>query len=1439
MKKISKNQFKKVMIASSSVLAAVALIVLGSVFLIHARGDGVDGIAAEVTVGQKTYTADNKLKILEILPHEAFDELGCIVGDDQGTLPWNEIVAACPKGQSNQGAISNFINDYINTYNDFCTQIVGGQSGYKLCYKNELTGDIYDQPWTINLAAIKYDLENLKLTLCKLDQTNWRYTEVEGGIRNYFGYAVFGHKHMEDKVEVIAKTASEVTVADIESASLVYVSGQTHNGQLVNLYNRFYNLNGTPNQVNTWPHWELGVSDMQAEVAFALYMKNITEAKAFMFNSTDKSAYNNVYPNVARITTLQCAIDNNTFIMDFAYDKISDTHYRGNAGEVRIETENGNRVINIYLYTEGGTKKLPFSSTMFINDTAIEGKYGYAPNGNNVSYYPAYNATESNKQSFLGIATYEINGNNALTNEFSSFDATQSDYDANGNYLGSSYGDALLRFDLANDGLLSPRVIEYILGATADIFIPEGEKLDIRVLEIEPAGVYRYYDDNLEDVNKILGWFGFTKAQYKDKITVSIDHLPLNGFNGLNSDIRSDYDLVILGAYDINKDNENQHEMADSSAYTNMNDLTEKAYNKLVDYARIGMPLIVDRPIFYGDQTVLSNDTKVSKFNTTDLTREIVSKNGYVTNIVAIDISGSEQKPIRTLKYRIKPQVDVMPLGAPNYDASNPVLVTKSQLSKMQFGGTITNKGKYRVRIFVDRNCDSIFSEEYDSDKAELLYFASANNRPVTDSDGRILGAEHEGSEFLQTLPLPEALNGYIGWKVEVVDVETGVIKNAMGAFAVQNDVVGKTVKVLQLVTDDPVGSNKGKDSNIDLKGDTFTNCFNATTKVTGLGLDVTVLKKSEFNALPNQSEYLAAYSMLVLGLSDNYGVYVGNVEKDGRTVYGDFTDVSIAAIRDYIDNGNSVLFTHDSMSYRKEDSKEATSYSELTPFTKVFQTKIGMQKGFNLTDSLRTKLGKNLYTFEIGSEEEKKVGEAIENALTAVGNAKTLLDVVRNNSGGAFKDGYKASNPPVKQTCQAALDEVIKALDEVTKTLDVVNPMIRNISDLNEEKREAVKTHSDAIKPYIDAVKTAGIQFKAAQAGSTQYKTAYEAVRKALNDMREQIKDNKKGIYKALNDVKDVVGPKTLKTAPYFSITNKLSSTRSTDRVTKLNTGEITEYPYKINGMKTSGTVDTISVATTHGQYFKLDLEDLKDLTGKDLDDVVVWYTLAESKNEELSDYFKAAGQDAVNNYYVYSMGNITYSSAGHSEINQNNEEMELFVNTFVRAIMSGNSIPEVTYEDAVQESVNVYSKYYRTKLEADTSIPLNFTYSVTDPDLVNALGRLQQVYMFYDRNNNDRYDDSDIIIAYMSYVDDTADNKIVRYTKTPPSGKSLFSAVPVTCNLWDVTRGNVSSAIEAEMANRLAENDLRIGIVAVDGSNAKGFAVLKFVERELYKLD
>lgn len=152
--------------------------------------------------------------------------------------------------------------------------------------------------------------------------------------------------------------------------------------------------------------------------------------------------------------------------------------------------------------------------------------------------------------------------------------------------------------------------------------------------------------------------------------------------------------------------------------------------------------------------------------------------------------------------------------------------------------------------------------------------------------------------------------------------------------------------------------------------------------------------------------------------------------------------------------------------------------------------------------------------------------------------------------------------------------------------------------------------------------------------------------------------------------------------------------------KVSKINSGAITQYPYYIP--------DTIDVAPTHPQYYQLDLEK---------EEMTVWYTLSYSNVAQNDDegvysaadankinaYYKFSSNDVRNDYYIYNYGNITYSGMGHSG-DMSDNEIKLFINTFVAAYRAAARPVQiaVTNDDATK---NVTTGDYFLCVDVDSS--------------------------------------------------------------------------------------------------------------------------------------
>ncbi len=156
------------------------------------------------------------------------------------------------------------------------------------------------------------------------------------------------------------------------------------------------------------------------------------------------------------------------------------------------------------------------------------------------------------------------------------------------------------------------------------------------------------------------------------------------------------------------------------------------------------------------------------------------------------------------------------------------------------------------------------------------------------------------------------------------------------------------------------------------------------------------------------------------------------------------------------------------------------------------------------------------------------------------------------------------------------------------------------------------------------------------------------------------------------------------------------------TTKVELLNEGQILLYPFNVldNVRKNKGY---LNVAKTHGQYFQIDMNEDADKDGES--DITVWLTLADDENTSIYDITK---RDARNNYYIYTKGNVTYSGVGdhYININGNEQEIMLYINTMIAAYSAGAHAPSVSIMQ-----------------EADSDIELNTVYVGMDAVIDNGL--------------------------------------------------------------------------------------------------------------------
>lgn len=1366
MKAMIKSNFKRRILPAVTAVVAFALVVL---LIIVTRKTEVD---ASVAIGGKVYSATNKMKILEIIPNEAYEAIGPLVSDSQGYVKWTDIVSKQPKGDNT--AFTKYLNDEVRNYLSAINQTIcntntpgdGNKLQARLC--NKLTGDSYTyiNSYTSNdskydiAKKLNYDLNNFEIRFYKKNDSGsfdvLKKSDGSGYVRNVFSYAVFESSKMEDFTEVVFKKASDVTIDDVDSAALVYFSRYS-NTYLKGLADAKYS-----STLATVSNWTKGSIDLKASVAIHLYIENISCGKAVLYSSTEK----NTDSNIAKICLMIDGIDGDYFIKDFAFDYNSNNSkrlYEGQRGWVDVSDENN---LKLYLKdsaTDSSKKnfELPFSSTMFINSSN-----GYATEANNnKNSYPCYNATTH--QQALRRFSLEQNSENAFVQGFENSMSTSSDYDSSGNYNGTYYDDARKALGLEDGADIKySQGVRYILGD-----FDNSDINTIKVLEIEPAGFYRYDADNIDDLSIIRRWFGISDEKNSDglafkvdeDIKINIEHCSMNALIGKNVDLATEYDLIIVGAYGkdrmnmgilknvYSKENSKIQEQGYSNAVKengetalelNGNDISEKMYNELFDYALRGMPIVFDRNIYFGSTSYVDTNTRMYSTRMESFLKDIIiNHKGTNGNITYTNLDDRTQSLPLQLKYARRP-ASTITADISNYDGTANTSYSLDDLKRsgnvdgdgnitITFSGVLP-VGDYAIKIYIDKNQDSIFAEDSTSSSKELY---RASN--VKDDMGNYLGqyySSNGSTPYSTTIKMPAASKGYFAWKVEVIKIDANSVDSDGNYVSDAKNKIAKkvksaktgnivisgseaTVQVLHILNSD------GGTGSLDLNGSDFQDCFNATYDITKLRINVTEIKQNDLNALAVGStddkkveavnKELEKYSMIVMGFGSNYG--------SDSTLNQNVID----AINDYIEAGNAVMFSLDTMSPLSDDNSKnyvddknkgisVKDYSDLSYKTTGLLSSVGMKKAFSDPFAFKT-----------------------------VRYGKSKMEFI-----------------PYKMT----------AKNEIT------------------------------LSKFLG-----GVYF------------------------------NKPGN----------IGDGFI----------KLTTTdNQSDTVAKLNSGQITNFPYTIESE--TGLVnnsDGIRIASTHAQYYALDfdisMDSLYNSDGSMNAQPVVWYTFAESNNEDTfkeegkirrNQYFASTDRDAMNNYYIYSYGNVTFTAAGANDIsNANPNEMKLFVNTFTKALLSGNNLPVVEYTDAVlDDSVATYKSYVKFNYDKFANHKLSFSFRILDADLISNEDYIKDAVMYIytdpdgSRTDGDYDPNRDIMLGH---IHSSGTNGI----SLGDSGTSVIVGKEyIVDDLFDLIKG-IAGVDETQLRSRLGMGTLKIGITALDSKDGKGISVLTFDIKNLFDLD
>lgn len=238
------------------------------------------------------------------------------------------------------------------------------------------------------------------------------------------------------------------------------------------------------------------------------------------------------------------------------------------------------------------------------------------------------------------------------------------------------------------------------------------------------------------------------------------------------------------------------------------------------------------------------------------------------------------------------------------------------------------------------------------------------------------------------------------------------------------------------------------------------------------------------------------------------------------------------------------------------------------------------------------------------------------------------------------------------------------------------------------------------------------------------------------------------------------------------------------TTRISVANRGQITQYPFNI--------ADTISISTTHTQYYQLDLEQ---------DDMVVWYNLSDNRSRlnggNNDGFYSSRENDSRNNYYIYNKGNITYTGLGHT-VNLTDDEIKLFINTMISSYRAGTAKAKIIVTNKDVYTGDASQQYLFINSDSDTisttdiSQVKNISFKIEDESVVST-------------------SDRDYYASYYAVVPDPADSTKTIRIQLNPQGDSASTGVLPTKN---IDTGGTCTVVAGKGTKLNSDNEFSIDV-------------------------
>lgn len=418
------------------------------------------------------------------------------------------------------------------------------------------------------------------------------------------------------------------------------------------------------------------------------------------------------------------------------------------------------------------------------------------------------------------------------------------------------------------------------------------------------------------------------------------------------------------------------------------NDITNQQYEELMDFVKSGYPVILaDSLVDNGlpSTKTVDNSSCYYRFIKDALSYSNVST---TSNLKNMDLSFFTKlsKPVIEFTDNGKP-LEVPRVGEFESSSNGSGYLTGENL---RYEFVVKNDSEaypanttYNCELFFDLNFDGNLSNL--EEQSEYIEIQDEDGNVLTKTDGVYqLKINHR---YIVTRKIPEDYFKVITWKLQLTSNANSSVRTSVMGYAKRKKNSKQTINVLQII---PTKPNGGADNLVTWnlynawndKNSTFYRLMNAVEDFT---LDIKTVTVTEYE---EDTSVLDDRQMLILGFGDIYE----NIKND---------EGQVDKIVKFIQDGKSVIFTHDTTSNMNWNYKEFTS--ESNPVTVdgkeikdgyLWRGDVNRKDwGYSLNTLFRTISGLDRYGITNTKETSVKNGSTSISALLKQGNMLSASD--------------------------------------------------------------------------------------------------------------------------------------------------------------------------------------------------------------------------------------------------------------------------------------------------------------------------------------------------------------------------------------------------------------------------------------------------------------